>query len=110
MSIHRRLVSTCTIAREYYETDETRQRIRHFQGTEQVKCKLDAKRGSSNDLQYGKVVDDHNYVLFLAPDVEISEQHVVTQGDKEFKVNWVRPYKNGRGALHHYECDVEEIR
>ena len=110
MSIHRRLVSTCTISREHYTVDETRQRIRSFNGTVQVRCKLDPKRGASNDLQYGKVIDDHNYVLFLAPDVEISEQHKITQGEKEFKVNWVRPYLNGRGAVHHYECDIEEIR
>ena len=111
MSLRSRLTALCTISRETHTRSNLGQSIRGFTDAVQVRCKLDpVGKGVREDMQLGKIIEDNRFVLFLGPDAVISKQHKVTQNGIDYKVDRVRPYENGRGALHHYECDLQEIQ
>lgn len=111
MSLRSRLTAVCTISRETTTQNDLGQSIREFTDHVRVPCKLDpVGKGVRDDLQLGKVIEDNRFVLFLGPTAVISTEHKVTQNGIDYKVDRVRPYENGRGALHHYECDLQEIQ
>ena len=110
MSLKSRLTAQCTISREEYTTSDVGQDKRSFVDPVRVNCKLDHRSGIREDLQLGRVVVEKRLVLYLAPDATITPDHKVTQNAVDYKVNHVRPFFDGRGALHHYECDLEELK
>ena len=102
--------SLCTISEQTYTVDDTGQRIRSFSDGQQVECKIQAVgRGVREDLLLGQITEDNRYVLFVGPDVTITREHKITIDNVDYKVDRVRLYKNHRGALHHKECDLQEI-
>ena len=77
----------------------------------QVKCKLDpfARGGNRNDLDLGRIIVDNTYTLFLPPDAMISKEHKVSLLGVDYKVNRVNEHYDGKGTLHHYEVDVQDV-
>ena len=110
MALQSLLTATCTLQEEMYTTNNLGERIRGFSDPVTAKCRLNAVgRGIRDDLQLGQIIEDNRYVLYVAPETDISTSHKVTLLEREYKIDRVREYRNGRGALHHLECDLQEI-
>ena len=105
------LSATCTIQSEVITTNEIGESVRSFNEGVSVKCRLNPRgHGIRDDLQLGQIIEDNRYTLFLAPDATVSTKHKVVQDGIDYKVDRVRKYHNRAGALHHLECDLQEIR
>lgn len=105
------LTATCTLQQETHTTNEIGERVRGFSDGVSVPCRLEPfGRGVNDDLAFGQIIEENRYTLFLKPTTTITTSHKVVQDGIDYKVDRVRKLRDIKGALHHLECDLQEIQ
>ena len=108
MSYESLLADTCEVLAVTNTRNAVGEVERSFSSPVVYSCRLHSTNGLTN-LEFGKVFAENQFLLYLPKSAEITIDHKVSLDSEDYKVTRVSPFKDGRGRVHHIECELERL-